>query len=82
MYTRLMFGINCAPEMFQRIMEQIMAGLLGWICYLDDILIFGKTKEEHDRNLAATLVRLAEFNILLNKRAQFFWATGCRKIYS
>lgn len=49
-YTRLMFGINCAPEIFQRIMEQILAGLRGWLCFLDDILVHGETREEHDRN--------------------------------
>lgn len=66
-YTRLMFGINCAPEIFQRIMEQILAGLLGWICFLDDILVFGENREEHDRNLAGVLGRLTEYDVLLNR---------------
>lgn len=71
-----MFGINCAPEIFQRIMEQILVGLSGWICYLDDILIFGNTKEEHDRNLTAILARLTEFDILLNKEKCVFGTTN------
>lgn len=71
-----MFGINCAPEIFQRIMEQILAGLLGWICFMDDILIHGETKEQHDRNLAAALARLAEYDILLNKEKCIFGTTS------
>ncbi|XP_056647241.1 uncharacterized protein K02A2.6-like [Diorhabda sublineata] len=42
-YNRLPFGIASAPAMFQRIMEQILAGLDGVVCFLDDILITGKS---------------------------------------
>jgi Reverse transcriptase (RNA-dependent DNA polymerase) len=30
-FTRLMFGVNCAPEIFQRTMERILSGLVGVI---------------------------------------------------
>lgn len=38
---------------FQRGMETMLAKLIGKCCvvYLDDIVVFGKTKKEHDENL-------------------------------
>lgn len=50
-YTRLMFGINSAPELFQKSLERILIGCKGAINYLDDILIYGRDKLEHDQNL-------------------------------
>lgn len=58
-YLRLPFGIASAPEVFQRTLSQIFEGLPGVSVYIDDILIWGRTKSEHDKRLKATL-RAAE----------------------
>ena len=42
------FGISCAPELFQRRMNTILQGLEGMVCLMDDVLIFGSNKDEHD----------------------------------
>ena len=34
-------------------MSQILADLEGTICLIDDILIYGKTQEEHDARLTS-----------------------------
>lgn len=65
-YTRLMFGISCAPEIFQKIMEQILSNCAGCVNFIDDILVFGTTKEEHDANASKVLATLKENNIGLN----------------
>lgn len=65
-YKRLMFGICCAPEIFQKIMQGILSPCKGCKVFIDDILIHGRTKEEHDKNLAAVMDRLKQYNILLN----------------
>ncbi|XP_011697755.1 PREDICTED: uncharacterized protein K02A2.6-like [Wasmannia auropunctata] len=39
-YKRLMFGINCATEIFQRILRDVLNSIEGVINYLDDILVF------------------------------------------
>ena len=39
-YKRLLFGVNCAPEMFQRMMERKLRGIEGVITFIDDILIY------------------------------------------
>lgn len=65
-YKRLMFGLNAAPEIFQKVMESMLEGLDGVIVFIDDIGVIGKTKEEHDRNLHALLTRLKQNHATLN----------------
>ncbi|XP_065177704.1 uncharacterized protein K02A2.6-like [Sycon ciliatum] len=65
-FKRLPFGIASAPEMFQRVVSDILAGLPGVIVYIDDILVFGSSQEEHDRRLAAVRQRLEAANLRLN----------------
>ena len=49
-------------------MEQDLGyGLEGVACLMDDILIHGKTREEHDKRVLATLERLQKHDITLNK---------------
>lgn len=50
-FKRLPFGLVTAPEIFQRIMEEMLAGCEGTCWYLDDVIIEGETKEIHDRNV-------------------------------
>lgn len=61
-YNRLPFGlINAAPA-FQRIMSRVLEGLVGKICfvYIDDIVIYGNSLQEHINNLNVVLRRLDE----------------------
>ncbi|KAL7856631.1 hypothetical protein SRHO_G00155300 [Serrasalmus rhombeus] len=64
---RLPYGVTSAPSLFQRAMDQILNGLAEVQCYLDDVLITGKTEEEHLRNLDATLQRLKEHGLRVRK---------------
>ena len=52
-FNRLPFGITSAPEHFQRRMSELLQDLEGVVCLIDDILIYGKTREEHDARLTA-----------------------------
>lgn len=65
-FTRLLFGVNCAPELFQRYMEQVLRGVTNCLVMIDDILIYGKEKQ-HDFGLRETLARLKANNLELNK---------------
>lgn len=53
-FKRLMFGISCAPEIFQRILKGILTGIEE--TFFDDIFVFGKTKEEHRNRLYQVLL--------------------------
>ena len=44
-------------------MELALAGMKGAFCYLDDILIFAQSEEEHDRILTAVLRWLQEVGL-------------------
>ena len=49
-------------------MDGILQGLAGVCTYLDDILVTGKTTDEHIKNLNAVLTRLHEAGMRLKKR--------------
>lgn len=54
------FGLTGAPATFQRAMDVILRGL-SWVdlvVYLDDIVVFASTLEQHRRRLEALLDRL------------------------
>ncbi|UYV70251.1 K02A2.6-like, partial [Cordylochernes scorpioides] len=69
-FKRLPYGLNSASEVFQRCINNILSGLQGTACYMDDILIYGNTMEEHNRNLETVLRRLEENNVKLNAKKQ------------
>lgn len=66
-YKRLMFGISCAPEIFQKTMEHILKGCNGIFVYIDDILIFADNEKQHDERLLAVKQRLSEYGVILNE---------------
>ena len=66
-FNKLPFGISCALELFQRRMNQIFEGLEGFVCLMDDVLVFGTDQEEHDRHLKAVLQRLERAGATLNR---------------
>ena len=62
------FGLSNAPATFQRYMDAITAGL-KWkslLVYLDDIIVFSSTFEEHMNDLKEVLERLRTANLTLN----------------
>lgn len=64
-YNRMPFGLKNAPATFQRMMDTALRGLINKHCfvYLDDIIIFGQSIEEHNSNLAIVLQRLRELGL-------------------
>ena len=65
-FHRLPFGISSAPEHFQKRMSDILAGLPGVLCMIDDTLIYSRTQEEHDAHLQSALQRLQDTGMTLN----------------
>lgn len=66
-YVRCPFGARNSPAQFQREMNIIFREGLYRKCviYVDDILVMGKSKPEHDSNLAWVLSKCQEFNVKL-----------------
>ncbi len=51
-------GLTNSGAVFKWLVAQTLAGVKGAVAYIDDILIYGATKEEHDTNLEEVLSRL------------------------
>lgn len=66
-FTRLMFGVNCAPEIFQREMCRILEGEENIIVYIDDVLIFADSPEQLRKITCRVLEVLRKNNLTLNK---------------
>ncbi|XP_046849610.1 uncharacterized protein K02A2.6-like [Xenia sp. Carnegie-2017] len=54
-FNRMPFGIKSAPEHFQKRMKQMLEKQDGQVSTIDDVLVHGKTKNEHDSRLKAVL---------------------------
>ena len=65
-FNKLPFGISSAPELFQYRMNRVLDGLEVRLCLIDDVLVFGRNQEEHNKPLRAVLQRLKEANVTLN----------------
>lgn len=67
-FERMPQGITGAPATFQRLMEKAVGdmNLLQVLVYLDDLIVFGKTLEEHEERLLKVLDRLGEVGLKLS----------------
>ncbi len=61
-FLRMPYGISTGSEVFQRSIEQLFAGLPCEIV-VDDILIWGRTHEEHDDRLQQVLNKIGAINM-------------------
>ena len=66
-YQRLPYGVASAPAIWQRAMDQVLQGIPNVQCYLDDIIVTGKTMEEHLETLDVVLERLRAHGLKANK---------------
>lgn len=67
-YKRLMFGISCAPEYFQKNLERVLLPCTGVVNFIDDIVVYGSDEAEHSARLKNVLEVLKDNNVLLNDK--------------
>jgi hypothetical protein len=68
-------GLTNAPATFQAYINKALRGLVDDFCivYLDDILVFSKTKEEHDQHLQQVCERLRDAELYAkSSKCQFY----------
>ena len=65
-WLRLPFGIKSAPEIYQRIMDDMLHDIEGARAIMDDIIIIGRSEEEHDKIMRQVVERATEWNLKLN----------------
>ncbi|MCD1431043.1 DDE-type integrase/transposase/recombinase [Klebsiella pneumoniae] len=69
-FTVMPFGLCNAPATFERLMDTVLKGLSWKTClvYLDDIIVVGKTFEDHLRNLEEVFQRLRNSGLRLSSK--------------
>jgi Reverse transcriptase (RNA-dependent DNA polymerase) len=67
-FSRMPFGLKNAPATFHRFVDITLAGLTWKVClvYLDDIIVYSKSREEHLKHLDVVLHRLYWAGLSLN----------------
>ena len=69
-YLAMPFGAKNAPACFQRAMDSVL-GSSHWnfaLVYIDDVIIFSDTMEEHVKHLGYVFSRLSDFNLNVNPK--------------
>ena len=65
-YTHLNYGTNAAMEICQHVLEQSLQGITGVFNLADDIIVFGSTRQEHDKALECCLAYLRDTGLTVN----------------
>ena len=73
-FSRMPFGLRNAPATFQRLMNIVLSGLNGteMFVYLDDVIIYAKTLEEHRQKYLKLIGRLRKANLKLEPKKCYF----------
>ena len=74
-FKKLPFGLTNSPATFGRVMQLVLRGLT-WqsaLSFLDDVLVIGKTVEDHLVNLRLVLSRFREYKLKLKPRKCVFF---------
>jgi hypothetical protein len=71
----LSFGLTNAPAYFMSLMNKVFMGYLDkfMVVFIDDILIFSKNEEEHDKHLCLVLQKLRENQLYAKLNKCDFW---------
>ena len=76
-YTVMSFGLTSAPAYFMYLMNSIFFEELDVfvIIFIDDILVYSKTKEDHMKHLRVVLQKLREHKLYAKFSKYEFWLT-------
>ena len=76
-FTRMPFGLCNMPTMFQHLMQNMLGELNLTYCiiYLDEVIVYGCTEEEHLEHLRIVLEHFREFNLKLKPSKCSFFQT-------
>ena len=73
-FLRTPFGLLQAPAYFQLLIDNVLQGCSKFAMgYLDDIIIFSKTEEEHLEHLEKIFKKLREYGLKMKReKCNFF----------
>jgi hypothetical protein len=76
-WTTVPFGIRNGPAAFQRLLDSVLAGLKCCLLYLDDIIVYSKTFDEHLLSLDKVFTAIRSAGLKLNAKKCAF---GVRRV--
>ena len=56
-------------------MSEVLTGLEGVVCLIDDVLVYGNTEEQHDQHLKDALSKISDAGLTLNREKCIFGVT-------
>ena len=65
-FLRMAFGLRNAGSSFQRMMDRVICGLAFVFCYLDDLRVASRSREEHITHLWIFFQWLQQFGLVIN----------------
>ena len=71
-YNYLPMGLSSSSCYYQRLMNEVVSGLLQVYCYLDDLIIMFQSYEEHVQLLCQVFSRLCEHGLVVKESKCFF----------
>ncbi|GFV85035.1 retrovirus-related Pol polyprotein from transposon 17.6 [Trichonephila clavipes] len=79
-FNRLCFGLKNSPKAFQSIAQEVLGDLLhnGALVYIDDIILFTKTIDEHFELLGKVLERFERIHLKFNPIKCQFLTKSCK----
>jgi len=75
-YLRMPFGLRNAANSFQRFIDDVVRGLPYVVTYIDDLLIFSNSREEHEEHLKEVLTRFNEVGLKINHKKTALFQTS------
>jgi hypothetical protein len=74
-YTVMSFGLTNAPAYFMYMMNKVFMEYLDKfvVVFIDDILVFSRTEEEHDEHMRLVLQKLREHKLYAKRSKCEFW---------
>lgn len=67
-FKRLPFGIKSAPEVYQRVMQEMFGNIVSCGSVVDDLMIWEGEDKEHEELLSRILDRAREVRLRLNQK--------------
>ena len=77
-YLAMPMGLRNAWSIFQRMMDKVLDGLIGEICYVyhDDIIVFSEDLKEHEQRFKSVIERLKKNDLQVKlKKCEFLQST-------
>ena len=71
-YLEVPLGLAQAPAYFQNLMNKVLNGLHFTLAYLDDVIIFSESAEQHLKHIQIVLTRMKQAKLRLKKNKCFF----------